>query len=98
DGEAADFHHPHRGAADLGKWRVKNQTAPLQQAESIEKDADAHAETYAAPEQKSGGVRLAKDQSREGHRRNPPGRLGLTPHHQASEMGCHPAAENAAKD
>ena len=73
DGEAADFNHSHRGAANLRERSIENQPPALQQLKSIEEKADAGAEADAAPEEQSGGVRRAKDQNREAHRRSPRG-------------------------
>src|ERR1700689_1741074 len=52
----ADFHHSHGSAANLRERSVENQATALQQAESVNEEADAGAEAEHAPEQKCARV------------------------------------------
>jgi len=55
DGEAAEFDHAERSAANFRNWRVKDEVTALEQAEALEEQENPGAESDDAPDD---GVRI----------------------------------------
>lgn len=95
DGLAVEFDHPHGGAANLGNRSVEDEVFPAQQAETVEEEIDAGAESDDAPGDQPDGIVGRKQDSSESQLRenqefDPLGWnfLGHTPFIEASGAGA----------
>ena len=60
--KAADFYHANGSAPDFRKRNFEDQTAALEQPESVEEEGDSGAEADRAPDDQAGGVGVAVDE------------------------------------